>query len=522
MCHYLLNDYHVGFALGNCKISNLSSDLVNFVENLEAMGRKKKELPLLEGINIVDVAAEGKAIAKIERPDRPGQQMVIFIPYGAPGDVADVKIDRKKHSFAEGHIEKLIKPSDIRVEPRCRHFGICGGCKWQHLPYDAQLSLKRQQVVDALERIGKVKYPEVKPVLGSKKQWGYRNKMEYTASDKRWRTWEEMKNSSPEDTVAPALGFHIPGAFDKVLHIEECLLQEDTGNKIRRAIYDFAIENGLTFFNIRANQGLLRTAMIRTASTGEVMVCVVFGENDPGGIKAVMGMLEEKFPEIDSLLYVVNLKLNDSITDQKVEVWKGPDYIEEEMEGLRFRVNAKSFYQTNSGQAYELYKVARRFAGLEKRGENAPLVYDLYTGTGTIANFVARNSRKVIGIEYVPEAIEDAKLNSKVNGIDNTLFFAGDMKNVLTDSFIEEHGRPEVMIVDPPRAGMHEDVVKTILRTLPDVLVYVSCNPATQARDLALLDAAYEITDVQPVDMFPHTHHVENVVRLQLRPQDSR
>lgn len=486
------------------------------------MSRKRKELPLLEGIHIVDVAAEGKAIAKVERPDRPGEQMVIFIPYGAPGDVADVKIDRKKHSFAEGHIERLVKPSETRVKPLCSHFGTCGGCKWQHLPYDAQLNLKRRQVVDALTRIGKVKFPEVKPTLGSKNQWGYRNKMEYTASDKRWRTWEEIRTASSDDPLAPALGFHIPGAFDKVLHIEKCLLQDDVGNRIRRAIYDLALANGLTFFNIRSNQGLLRTIMIRTASTGEIMVCVVFGENHPEGIKAIMGMLEKEFPEIDSLLYVINLKLNDSITDQKVEVWKGRNYIEEEMEGLRFRVNAKSFYQTNSGQAYELYKVARRFAGLEERGEQAPLVYDLYTGTGTIANFVAKNSRKVIGIEYVPEAIEDAKLNSKVNGIDNTLFFAGDMKNVLTDSFIEEHGRPDVMIVDPPRAGMHEDVVKTILRTLPDVLVYVSCNPATQARDLALLDAAYDITEVQPVDMFPHTHHVENVVRLQLRPQGSR
>ena len=330
-----------------------------------------------------------------------------------------------------------------------------------------------------------------------------------------------MKKASPDDLVDPALGFHIPGAFDKVLHIEKCLLQAEIGNKIRRTLYDFTIENDYSFFNIRNNEGLLRTVMIRTASTGEIMVCVVFGEDEPNSIKSIMNLLEEKFPEINSLLYVINLKLNDSITDQKIEVWKGRDYIEEEMEGLRFRVNAKSFYQTNSEQAYELYKVVRKYAGLDKRGEKLPLVYDLYTGTGTIANFVARNSGTVIGIEYVPEAIEDAKLNSKVNGIENTLFFAGDMKNVLTDSFIEEYGRPDVMIVDPPRAGMHEDVVNTILRTLPDVLVYVSCNPATQARDLSLLDAAYEITDVQPVDMFPHTHHVENVVRLQLRPQDS-
>ncbi len=482
------------------------------------MGRKKKEHPLLEAVEIMAVAAEGKAIAKVRmRPDDEGE-MVVFIPFGAPGDVADIKIDRRKRHFAEGHIVRMIAPAKERVEPVCAHFGTCGGCKWQHLPYPLQLRCKQQQVEDALERIAKVEIPEISPILGSEEIWRYRNKMEYTFSDKKWRSWEDIR-SGKEFTDSPdALGFHIPGAFDKVLHIDECHLQGSLGDEIRNYIYGFAEDNGLTFYNIRENRGLLRTLMIRMASTGQTMVCLAFGEDDKQGIKMVMEALETRFPQITSLLYVVNLKLNDTIGDLDVKSWRGNDYIEEEMEGLKFRINAKSFYQTNSAQAYELYKVARRFAGLDgENGGRRPLVYDLYTGTGTIANFVARNADKVVGIEYVPEAIEDAKLNSCVNGIDNTLFYAGDMKDMLTDAFIAEHGRPDVMIIDPPRAGMHQDVVDTILRAEPATLVYVSCNPATQARDIALLDARYEVVAVQPVDMFPHTHHVENVVKLTLR-----
>lgn len=480
------------------------------------MGRKRKELPLLKDIEITSVAAEGKALARVKFNENDETPTVVFIPFGAPGDVVDLKVNRKKRSFAEAQIERIVRPSDIRIEPRCAHFTICGGCKWEHIPYSEQLKFKRQQVVDALERIAKVELPEVLPTLGSEREWEYRNKMEYTFSNKKWRTWEDVKSGREFTDSNNALGFHIPGAFDKVYHIEKCHLQDDLGNRIRNFIYDEAERQGYTFYNIRENEGLLRTLMIRISSTGEVMVVIVFGEYDPDSQQQLLKTVADKFPEITSLLYVVNLKLNDTIGDQEVVAYKGRDYIEEEMEGLKFRVNAKSFYQTNSHQAYELYKVARRFAGLDQprpEGER-PLVYDLYTGAGTIANFVARNARQVIGIEYVPEAIEDAKLNSRVNGIDNTLFYAGDMKNILTDEFVEHHGRPDVMIVDPPRAGMHEDVVKVIMNAAPEVIVYVSCNPATQARDLALLDPLYRVTDVQPVDMFPHTHHVENVVRL--------
>lgn len=483
------------------------------------MGRKKKNLPLLEKVEITGVAAEGKALARVKMNDADESRTVVFVPFGAPGDIADIKIDKRKRSYAEGHIEQLVSPSPIRREPKCRHFTVCGGCKWQHLPYQEQLKFKQQQVTDALERIAKVELPEISPILGSVKEWEYRNKMEYTFSDKKWRTWEEVKSGKEFQDSGNALGFHIPGAFDKVYHIEECFLQDDLGNRIRNFIFDEAERLGLTFYNIRENHGLLRTLMIRIASTGQVMVCLVFGEDRPEESKVLLEHIADKFPEITSLLYVVNLKLNDTISDQKINSFKGPEYIEEEMEGLKFRVNAKSFYQTNSLQAYELYKVARSFAGLDKESENEdkPLVYDLYTGTGTIANFVARNARQVVGIEYVEEAIEDAKLNAKVNGLENTLFYAGDMKDILTDEFVESHGRPDVMIIDPPRAGMHEDVVKVILNARPARIVYVSCNPATQARDLALLDGEYKVTAVQPVDMFPHTHHVENVVRLDLR-----
>ncbi|MBD5180744.1 MAG: 23S rRNA (uracil(1939)-C(5))-methyltransferase RlmD [Bacteroidales bacterium] len=469
------------------------------------MARKRKELPVLENIEITSVAAEGNSLARVN-------DLVVFIPYGAPGDIADVKLDRKKHSYAEGHIVRLVKPSPDRVEPVCEHFGICGGCRWQHLPYKKQLEWKRKQVSDALTRIAKVELPEIRPTLGSEEIYSYRNKMEYTFSNKKWLTYEQL-NSGEVFDCRDAAGFHIPGAFDKVLDIHKCHLQDDLGNRIRNFTKEFAIQNGISFYDIRNNVGLLRTMMIRTLTTGETMVVVSFGEDNKEEIKKVLDAIRENFPEITSLMYVINLKVNDSIADQDILLHSGKEYIEENMEGLRFRIGPKSFYQTNSRQAYKLYSVARDMAGLTGN----ELVYDLYTGTGTIANFVARNARKVIGIEYVEDAIADAKLNSEANGINNTLFYAGDMKDVLTDDFIEKHGRPDVMIVDPPRAGMHENVVNVILNAQPEVIVYVSCNPATQARDLALLDAKYKVIDVQPVDMFPHTHHVENVVKLKLK-----
>lgn len=485
------------------------------------MARKRKELPEIYGVEVTGVAAEGKALARMKLRDTDESPIVIFIPYAAPGDIVDLKIDKKKRSYAEAHILRIVSPSPLRTEARCSSFGTCGGCKWQHLPYNEQLKYKRQQVADALERIAKVELPEIPETLGSECEWGYRNKMEYTFSDKRWRSWEDIRSGKEFNDSGNALGFHIPGAFDKVLHIDRCHLQDEKGDEIRNFIYDFAESKGYSFYNIKNNTGLLRTLMLRIASTGQIMVCLTFGEDSKDAITDILTAVRDRFPEITSLLYVVNKKLNDSIADQQVISFSGPEYIEEEMEGLKFRINAKSFYQTNSLQAYELYKVARSFAGLDPDMDNTadakPLVYDLYTGTGTIANFVARQARQVVGIEYVEEAIADAKLNAEVNGLDNTLFYAGDMKDILTDEFVRQHGTPDVMIVDPPRAGMHEDVVKVILNAGPKVIVYVSCNPATQARDIALLDAKYRVTAVQPVDMFPHTHHVENVVRLELK-----
>ena len=469
------------------------------------MGRKRKELPTIEGVEITGVAAEGKSIARVD-------DMVVFIPYGAPGDVVNIKLDKKKRSYAEAHIVEMVKPSERRVEPMCEHFGTCGGCKWQHIPYEDQLRYKREQVVDALTRIAKVEIPEVNPTLGSQQTQCYRNKLEYTFSCKCWISFEDLR-SGREITDRNALGFHIPGAFDKVLDIKKCWLQDDLSNRIRLFIRQYALSRGYDFYDIKAQQGFMRTLMVRIASTGEVMLIVVFARPEQEKIDDVMGAIAAEFPEITSLLYVVNQKMNDTIADQEVVTYRGRDYIIEEMEGLQFRIGPKSFYQTNSRQAYELYKVARRMADLKPDD----LVYDLYTGTGTIANFVARQVRKVVGIEYVPEAIADAKLNSEVNGIDNTLFYAGDMKDVLTDEFIANHGRPDAMIIDPPRAGMHEDVVKVILNARPERIVYVSCNPATQARDLALMDAYYKVEEVQPVDMFPHTHHVENVAKLSRR-----
>ena len=472
------------------------------------MARKKKELPLLAKITIIDVAAEGKALAKVN-------DLVVFVPYVVPGDVVDLQVKRKKNHYAEAVAVKFHEYSPVRAVPFCQHYGICGGCKWQCLPYTEQIKYKQKQVTDNLTRIGKIELPEISPIMGSEKTEFYRNKLEFTFSNKRWLTEEEVKEDVKYDQMN-AVGFHIPGAFDKVLAIDKCWLQDDISNQIRNAIRDYAYEHNYSFFNLRSQEGMLRNLMIRTSSTGELMVllqCKIVEESEMDLMKQLLAFVAEHFPQITSLLYVVNNKCNDTINDLEVMVFKGNDHIFEEMEGLRFKIGAKSFYQTNSGQAYNLYKVARNFAGLTGK----ELVYDLYTGTGTIANFVSRQAKKVIGIEYVPEAIEDAKVNSAINGIDNTLFYAGDMKDILTQEFINQHGRPDVIITDPPRAGMHNDVINTILFAEPQRIVYVSCNPATQARDLSLLDAKYKGMAVQPVDMFPHTHHVENVVLLEKR-----
>ncbi len=472
------------------------------------MARKKKELPLLEGITITGVAAEGKAIARVDN-------LVIFVPYVVPGDVVDLQIKRKKHSYAEAEAVKIHHYSDKRAVPFCQHYGVCGGCQWQVLAYPEQLKYKQQQVIDNLTRIGKVTLPEISPILGSEQTQGYRNKLEYTFSNKRWLTREEVACNVVYEQMN-VVGFHIPGAFDKVLAIEKCWLQDDISNRIRNAIRDYAYEHEYPFINLRSHEGMLRNLIIRTSTTGQLMVIVVAQVKTDEEMKRFATLLEyvaDRFPEITSLLYIINNKVNDSIGDLDVHTFRGEDHIFEEMEGLRFKVGPKSFYQTNSRQAYNLYKIARQFAGLTGN----ELVYDLYTGTGTIANFVSRQARQVIGIEYVPEAIEDARVNSEINSIGNTLFFAGDMKDILTEDFIHTHGRPDVIITDPPRAGMHPDVVNVILAAAPRRIVYVSCNPATQARDLQLLDPKYSVKAVQPVDMFPHTYHVENVVLLERR-----
>ncbi len=472
------------------------------------MSRKRKPLPILTDILITDVAAEGKAIAKVDN-------LVIFVPYVVPGDVVDLQIKRKKHSYAEAEAIALKKPSELRAKPFCKHFGVCGGCKWQCLPYEEQLRFKQKQVWDNLTRIGKIELPEMMPILGSKHVARYRNKLEFGFSNKKWLTSEQVASGVQFDCM-DAVGFHIPGAFDKILDIEECHLMNDINNRLRNGIRAYALAHGLTFFDLRQQTGLLRNMMIRTSATGEIMLLMQFcmrGAEDEAQAKALMEHLHTTFPEVTSLLYVNNTKCNDTIGDLDVQTYAGTPFIYETMEGLRFKVGPKSFYQTNTEQAYELYKVARNFAALT--GDE--LVYDLYTGTGTIANFVARQARQVVGIEYVPEAIEDAKVNAALNGLDNTLFYAGDMKDILTTGFIERHGKPDVIITDPPRAGMHADVVNAILFAAPRRIVYVSCNPATQARDLALLDADYRVTKVQPVDMFPQTHHVENVVCLERR-----
>ena len=469
------------------------------------MAKKRKQLPLLEKVPVTGVAAEGKAIARVDG-------MTVFVPYAVPGDVADIQITKKKSNYAEGKVTRFESFSENRADPFCEHFGTCGGCKWQILPYGEQLKYKQKQVEDNLTRIGKVELPEISPILGAPETTFYRNKLEFTFSDKRWLTEKEISSGS-EPRQMDALGFHIPGMFDKVLDINKCWLQDDLSNQIRNAARDFCLKNKFSFFDLRNQSGLMRTLILRNTSVGEWMVIVVFYEDDAEKREMLLNFLAGKFPQITSLLYIINRKANDTITDQEVICWKGREYIVEEMEGLQFKIGPKSFYQTNSRQAYNLYKIAREFAGLS----GSERVYDLYTGTGTIANFVARNAGKVIGIEFVEEAIEDARKNSRNNNIENTSFFAGDMRKILTVDFIREHGRPDVIITDPPRAGMHDDVIGAILFAEPQRIVYVSCNPATQARDLNLLDSKYRVARVQPVDMFPQTHHVENVVLLERR-----
>ncbi len=470
--------------------------------------RKKKPLPIFENVTITDVAAEGKALARVN-------DMVVFVPWAVPGDIVNLQVTRKKHSFCEARIIDFVEKSPLRIEPRCPHFGICGGCKWQNLPYAEQLKAKQKQVHDQLSRIGKVELPEFRPIMGSVKEFEYRNKLEFGFSNKRWLTQDEV-DKGLEIKDKNAVGFHITGAFDKIYPIENCSLMEPLQNDIRNSIRDYALEHDLTFYDLRNQHGLLRDMVLRNSNTGEWMLIMQFRFDEEGDEKRAEGLMQyiaDRFPQITSLLYVNNQKCNDTFNDLDVITFKGNDHIFEEMEGLRFKVGPKSFYQTNTEQAYHLYSVAREFANLTGN----ELVYDLYTGTGTIANFVSRKARKVIGIEYVPEAISDAKVNSEINGIDNTLFYAGDMKDILTEDFIHEHGRPDVIITDPPRAGMHPDVVNVILGASPKRIVYVSCNPATQARDLQLMDAEYKVAAVQPVDMFPHTPHVENVVLLEKR-----
>lgn len=465
------------------------------------MGRRiPEDKRFLSDVQVIDIAEEGKGVAKRD-------ELVLFIERAVPGDVVDVELFRKKKNFAEGRLVALKERSNHRAEPFCVHFGVCGGCKWQHMEYGAQLSFKQKYVENALKRLGKVDTASMEPILASAETQYYRNKLEFTFSNKRWLTTVD-EEVAPDDLNA--LGFHVPGRFDKILDIGHCFLQQDPSNSIRNAVRSVALTEGVSFYDLRAHEGALRNLIIRTSSTGEVMVIVVFAYPEEGQIETLMNQLSHRFPTLTSLLYVVNQKRNDTIFDQEVHLFRGRDFIYEEMEGLRFKIGAKSFYQTNAAQAYELYKITRDFAGL--KGDE--LVYDLYTGVGTIANFVARMAREVVGVEYVPTAIADAKVNSQINGIHNTKFYAGDMKDVLTAAFIAEHGRPDVIITDPPRAGMHPDVVNRILEIEAEKIVYVSCNVATQARDLVSLQEKYRVERIKPVDMFPHTQHVENVVLL--------
>lgn len=458
----------------------------------------------LQNIAVIDIAEEGKGVGKSD-------DLVIFIDKAVPGDIVDVELLRRKKKFYEGKIQNLIKPSDHRTEPFCDHFGVCGGCKWQHLNYDAQLQFKQKSVSDALQRLGKVDVSRMEAILGSSESRYYRNKLEYTFSDKRWLTDGDMR--SGETMEMNALGYHIPGRFDKILDIEHCYLQADPSNEIRNKVREYALNAQISFYNLKNHEGSLRNLIIRTSSTGELMVIVVFAYADEDQIEGMMKFIASEFPGINSLLYIINHKKNDTIFDQEIHTYKGADHIFENMDGLKFKIGPKSFYQTNSAQAFELYKIARDFA--EFKGDE--LVYDLYTGAGTIANFIAGKVKNVIGIEYVPTAIEDAKINSEINGIKNTSFFAGDMKDILDEDFIKTHGKPDVVITDPPRAGMHPDVVKRLLEMEAEKIVYVSCNAATQARDIELLNSKYEVGRIKPVDMFPHTQHVENVVLLTIK-----
>ncbi|MCB8995445.1 MAG: 23S rRNA (uracil(1939)-C(5))-methyltransferase RlmD [Bacteroidales bacterium] len=465
------------------------------------MGRKK--LPFFEKVEISDVGAEGKAIARIN-------DMVTFVSMVAPGDIVDLQVTRKRKNYAEARVTHIHKLSDNRVTPACEHFGVCGGCKWQHLPYSEQIRYKEKQVSDTLKRIGKLDFPEVSPIIGSANEYFYRNKLEFTFSNRRWYTSQELRDSGDFKNWN-ALGFHVPGMYDKVVDIKKCWLQEEPSNAIRNFLRNYAEVNNLEFYDTRDSGGFLRNLIIRTTTRGEVMVVLVFYREEEKIRNEMLEALSKEFPGITSLMYSINQKANDTLYDQEIIVYKGRDYIIEELEGLQFRIGPKSFFQTNSVQSLELYKAAREFAGLS----GSEIVYDLYTGAGTIANFVARKAKKVIGIESVPEAIEDARINSDFNGIKNTEFFAGDMKDMLTAEFIMQHGKPDVVITDPPRAGMHESVVQTLIDIAADCIVYISCNPATQARDLQLMSSFYRIEKVQPVDMFPHTHHVENIIKLQ-------
>ncbi len=459
---------------------------------------------ILENLSVIDMADEGKAVCKHEG-------LVIFVEKAVPGDIVDVKIRKKNKSFLEGQVVRLVSPSPARTEPFCEHFGTCGGCKWQYLSYEMQLQFKQKQVFDAMSRIGKIENPVIEPIIGSGLERFYRNKLDYSFADRKWLTTAEMQVDEP--AFEPGLGFHIPGKFDKVLDINQCYLQPDPSNAIRLAVRKYCVENDLTFMNIRKREGMMRGLIIRNTIKGDLMVIVMVYQDEEGKLNGLLQHLKDNFPQITSLLYVINNKPNDTIHDQEILCFQGLPYITEEMEGLDFRIGPKSFFQTNSLQALTLYKVAREYAGLTGNEH----VYDLYTGTGTIANFVARQAKSVVGIEYVKEAIDDAKLNSSLNNIGNTVFYAGDMKDLLVDSFMEENGRPDVIITDPPRAGMHGDVVAQLLKVEAPRIVYVSCNPATQARDIEMMSAKYDVIKLQPVDMFPHTAHVENVALLELK-----
>ena len=467
------------------------------------MARRKK--PLLEKVEITAIGSEGKALGKVD-------DKVVFVRMLVPGDVVDVQVTRKRKNYMEGYVVKHHRYSELRQDPTCSHFGVCGGCKWQHLPYEKQLQFKQQQVHDNYSRIGKFEFPEISPIIGSEYEYFYRNKLEYTFSNSRWLTEEEIK-SGKEIKDRNALGFHIPGMFDRVVDVEKCYLQEDITNRIRNSVREYALKAGLEFYDSREHVGFLRTMVVRTASTGEVMVILNLAGDDEEKRNKLLTFIRDEFPEITSLMYVINKKKNDTFNDLEVKLFSGRDHIIDTLGGLKFRIGPKSFFQTNTAQAEKLYSLAKGFAELTGK----EIVYDLYTGTGTIANYVAAKSKKVIGVEYVPEAIEDAKVNSDINGINNTTFVSGDMKEILNESFMEEHGHPDVIITDPPRAGMHEDVINSILGTGAERIVYVSCNPATQARDIALLSEKYSVETVQPVDMFPQTHHVEAIASLQRR-----